>query len=329
MRMVRRAALWAICAAPLLAGCTHSVRGPAADGVTVVAAVRSSALRDAFQAGAAAAKQARAALGAERVRCALVFDSFPAGQRAALLAGIGSHVDAAVVFGCPASMPLSSQATDTDPRVVLLALGGRGLSTAAARTETREKSDLRLAGGSLARALPAAREDNLLVLLGDFGSPRGAEVLDGLKGVRGTNGTVVGAPVSAAAPAAYFQGQAVDGTVIAVALGGTLKVGCAAASAGGPSKQTEEAVLGSARAAARPLFDQTGRAPLFVLAFSALERRAALKDPRAEVAEVARVFGAGVPVVGFYGAGQIGAPTTAMPALALERHIVLCAVWPE
>jgi hypothetical protein len=315
-----------------VAGCRTAettTGGPAPSAAKAVCGVGMDASADARQAGAAAARQALAGLGGERPRCTLVFDSYPAGDREALLAGVAAHIDAQHVFGCPAAAPFTSagaRATSASPAVAVLVLAGSEVSVATARTSTEDASDLRLSAELLARALPRGRRDRLTLVLGDCAPPGAADVVEGLKTVLGTTEVIVGGAAGPGEPAVYFQGRVMPKTVVAISLDGAFVLGSVTRQ-GGAVTQTEQGVVDSARSAAQALVDERGRAPSLALALSAPERRAALAGPNAELAALQQVLGPGVPIVGFYAPNQIGPPNTGMPALSNSRHLVLCGLW--
>jgi len=327
---MRRRTVWivaaaGVCLAASSVGCGPIVRGPDGSAVAPICGLGLSTDVDPHRAGMAAAKQAVGALGSASPRAVLVFDAFPSENRRLVLAGVATQVRSEVIVGCSTTGVLTSLGSPKGAAVAVLALGAEDLATATPFTAVDE-ADPRLSGEMIARTLPKARPEGPLFLLADCPAAALTEVVAGIKGVKGANARIVGGTAGADKPAVYCRGRAHQKVVVGVMLRGPFETALVSRSAGSVRAHTEESVAATARDAARALLAELGAPPLFVLLVSAGARRDALKDPAAEVATLQEVLGKDVPIVGFCGSRQIGPPRTGMPALALERHIVLLGI---
>lgn len=282
------------------------------------------------QAGAAAARQLKEALGAAPLKAVIVSECFEdLDYKQQLLQGICSVLPAESVFGGATYGSFSQQGCAGFDSVCLLGIAGDGISVAAALVTEMGASKLTLdesgplieqrltrAGSELAGKLRRTQRDRLLVLLADAHSPKNQFLVNGLQDVLGDDFPLTGgsANKNAGQTYVYYQGQAYQDSAVGLMLSGDFRVTLA----GRKAMDNDQVIATAGQGAAQAVADFSGQ-PLAALAFNCAGRRGKLQRPEDELAAIRRALPDGLPLFGCYCAGEVG------PLDASERQAgVLC-----
>lgn len=277
-----------------------------ADGVTHVqvneasrvhdgrwAEVGSSTEQDSFAAGARAA----AAASAQRDASLYLVFAGQSHEHEQLIAGVASEAHAgAVVVGCTTGGEITADGP-TDGGVVVMALGGPGVSTAV-RCADIVGGDLRTAGEWAADALWDVEDRGHTVLLlladGHEGDPR--DIARGARASAGETVPLVGGCAAGSNPVIFHATSAETrlggAQVVGVAISSVEPLGVGVSEARSPIDAAEQALA------------SLNGPPVGVLAFGCAERRFAT-GPSGALDEIRLLERrVGVPVAGFYAAGE-------------------------
>ena len=304
------------------AGCARPGRRtfatpPAARDGAVVMRVAMAQNADAFAAGKAAAEALQQQMGEVAPHVVLVSECFDERRlKRRALKGICSVFPRAIVFG-GATYGSFAQAGCADSNAVgLLAIGGPGVSVAAAlhtglgtarlSFETDEATivtRLHDAGQRLARKLPRTPDDKLLLLIADAHSPKNAPLVEGVQREVGGQFPIVGGCVNknAGQTYVYYQGRMYRDSAVAIVLAGDFRV----ALSGRMAKENAK-VIASAKVAAAEALKRLEAKPFAALAFNCAGRKGKLQRIEDELAAIQQALGKSLPLFGCYCAGEIG-----------------------
>ncbi len=296
-----------------------------ADGPIVI---RVAALEDDDEdprtAGRAVAQKLLKAMGSVPLKAVVVSECFEdLKAKQALIDGICSVVPAEQVFGGATYGSFSQDGCTGFDSVCLLGFGGDGIAASATlvqemgigkltmeEDEEQLRSRLQRAGARLARHLPEARLNRLVILLADAHSPSNQFLVEGAQQVLGRPFPITGgsANKNSGQTFVYFQGKAYSDSAVALGLSGDFKVTLA-----GRKAMDNDQVIQTAREAAADALERTTGEPQAVLAFNCAGRRGKLRRPLDELHAIQQVLGKQLPLFGCYCAGEIG------PVEASER----------
>lgn len=272
---------------------------------------------DPMAAGKAAAKKLLAAMGDHPLKAVLVSECFEDWEfKQPLLKGICSVISPDLVYGGATYGSFSQDGCAGFDAVCLLGIGGDGIGVSASLVaemgvskltfedhEAEIKERLHTAGASLATQLPRSGRDRLTVLIADAHSPKNQYLVEGLQKVLGGDFPITGgsANKNAGQTFVYFRGKAYRDSALALMLSGDFRVAMT-----GRKAMDNDAVVATAREAAREASRALQGKPLGVLAFNCAGRRGKLKDPQDELDAIQAVLGKDLPMFGCYCAGEIG-----------------------
>jgi len=280
----------------------------------------SSALADAFRAGAEASLQARKALGGGEASAVIVFDSLEgdAEARRRMMEGIGWFFDTSLVFGCNGFGPITrGKAIST---VGVLALG-EAISTASAVAEVG--GDHRACGkalGAMLRKAPLAKagQGRVVLLLGDCHVPANDALTQGFLDGYGTAIPIAGGSCPQGG-FVYHQGAVKQGINVALLLAGSFSVQMALGNAPSAAEVASSAHEIAGRAC------PSGHSDLLLL-FDCVSRRQALGDRVAsELEAIERAVPSGT-LFGFYGSGEIGSDGVASVPKGVGGHLAAASL---
>jgi len=277
-----------------------------------------SKLDDAKAAGADAAKQAKAALGETDVKLVLVYDGDQAADKAAVLAGVASVFDQAVVFGCPGYSPLTEAGNVGS--VGVLAVGGTlTVTSAVSDLEGGHQACGKRLGEQLAEAAKVDAPGKLLLLFGDCHVPADDELVKGARAALGDQFPIVGG--ASKGGNVYCRGEVLKSGNVGVLLTGDFRCGFALKKDNSP-----EGLITSAGDAFRQSIGDDGDRLALVFAFDCGGRRGMLGDRLPKEHEAMKAVAPGVALFGFYGSGEIGRADGQTPACGVGYSISACAI---
>lgn len=272
---------------------------------------------NAAEAGRKAATELKAAFGNAVPKAVLVMDSFEdLDSKRAMLGGVASVLPKDILFGGASYGGFTQRGSVNDDGVVLLGIGGDGVSVSAALVEqmgaaglTMEKdlekltAALNRAGERLATQLPGLNRGALLLLISDAHSPKNQLLLDGVQKVAGKKLPITGGSVNKNAGQnwVYFRGAAHTDSAIALLLSGPFKV-----TQTGRQAKTNEAVIETAREGSASVLKGVPARPFAVLAFNCGGRKGKLKRLEDELEAIQASVGRELPLFGTYCAGEYG-----------------------
>jgi len=274
---------------------------------------------DAVAAGKAAAEQAKKGLGDKAAKLVLVFQSFPGPDQAKVLEGIASVFDKAIIHGCSSLAAITDKGNPRAKAVGLLALGG-DVEVATAVSPKTAGNKHKEAGKALAEALPKMANARLLILFGDCHLPTNKALTEGAQEVVGKELPIIGGAVSGPTGNCFYKGELVPGVAVGILLGGDFKV----VATSRPGADNEEMVLRTAGEAAKEALSQFGGRPTLGFLFECTGRCGKVKDLAAEMPVLQEALGKELPLIGFYGGGEIGPEKGVWTGFGY--HIVCCLI---
>ena len=321
--MIRNVALLAVSfVVVLVAGCVlipkeTMVTPPPSRGGAIVIRVASAENSDPFKAGAAAAQALKSQMGKTRVHTILMSECFEdAGPKSQVLKGVSSVFPRDTIFGASSYGSFAQAGCFPSDSVTLMAIGGDGISVAAALernmgviglTMAKDKDEiakrLRDAGARQAKMLPRTPDDRLLIMLPDAHSPKNKFLVEGVQTVLGKGFPITGgcANKNAGQTFVYFAGRMYTDSSVALMLSGDFEV-----SMSGRKAKENAKVISTATDAAAEALGNLKSNPFAILAFNCAGRKAKLDNIENELTAMQRVVGKDIPLYGTYCAGEIG-----------------------
>ena len=232
------------------------------------------------------------------------------------LRGVLSQCPKQAVFGLATYGSFTQEGCAVRDSVVLLGIGGKGVSYSWALQEDlgvanlsydsrkdQIESTLTAAGKALASKLRRTPHDRLLIVMADAHSPKNASLVRGVQEAVGKDFPITGgcANKNAGQTFVYYQGRAYQDSAVALMLSGNLK----AAMAGRKAKANDR-VIATAKESAAEAARKLGRAPAAAIAFDCAGRKGKLRNIGDELAAIQEAFGKQAPIFGCYCAGEIG-----------------------
>jgi len=315
-----------MCAA--LAGLLVTAPGAAkAAEKTVCAGTGYSVDNDGLKAGMEAAKKAKESLGKAAAKLVLVFGNHEGIDQAKILEGVASVFDANIVYGCSAYNAITQHGNAGSAGV--LALGGEIKVTTVLADVKKGKTGYEDCGKKIGKGLKKAGEvksdGKLVVLIGDCHVKNNDKVVKGILGVLGEKFPVVGA--AACGGITYFKGKLVGKMKnLGILITGKFRIGCSMLNKGPADVHKNELVAAAGQAFKNAVGEDKDKTAL-VFAFDCGGRRGRMgKDRPDELKVMQAVVGKEMPIIGFYGSGEMGIKTMGAPACGDGYHISVCAI---
>jgi len=284
-----------------------------------------SELTDGEKAGVEAAKKAKTAIGKVKPKLVLVFGMSQKFDQAKAVAGVVSVFDPKIVHGCAGYNTITE--AGNAGTVSVLALGGE--ITVTPVIADIEKKDFLASGKKIGEALKKASEvkasGKLVVLIGDCHVNSNDKVVKGISGVIGTAIPVVGG--AAHGGTTYFEGKLVGKAKnVGILITGDFLVGCSTLNAG-PADVHANKVVAAAGQAFKNAVGENLKHTAMVFAFDCGGRRGKMgKDRPEELKVMQAVVGTKMPLIGFYGSGEMGPKACGQPSAGVGYHISACAL---
>ena len=310
-----------------LAGLLVMAAGIASAGAAekaVQAGTGYSIQKDAQKAGAEAAKKAKAALGKQEAKVVLVF-GLDKVDHAKMLEGVNSVFTPSIVYGCSAYNAITQEGNDGSAGVLALA----GKVTVTAAIADVEGKDFEGCGKKIGQALkkPAQAKGagRMLIVIGDCHVPFDDKVVKGICGVLGRKFPIVGA--AAAGGIVYSKGKVVGKAKnIGILITGDFTIGCSTLKEGPPDVHKNKVVAAAGQAFKNAVGKDMDKVVL-MFAFDCGGRRGQMgKDRPEELKVMQAVVGKKMPIIGFYGSGEIGPKDNDSPSRGVGWHISACAL---
>ena len=306
-----------VCGAEGKAGAKHAHAVTAGTGY--------SALEDAEKAGIEAATKAKKAIGKVTPKLVLVFGMAKKFDQAKALAGVVSIFDAGIVHGCAGYNTITEEGNAGT--VSVLALGGEiGVTPVMAAVENK---DLEACGKAIGKKLEhpskIKHSGKVVVLIGDCHVPSNDKVVKGIAGVIGDDIPIVGG--AAMGGTTYFKGKiAGKAKNIGILITGDFLVGCSILNAGPADVHANKVVAAAGQAFKNAVGENLAHTAL-VFAFDCGGRRGNMgKDRPEELKVMQAVVGKKMPLIGFYGSGEMGPKACGQPSAGVGYHISACAL---
>ena len=281
-----------------------------------------SELKDPQQAGAEAATKAKAALGNEEAKVVLVFDSVGKGvpDKEAMLGGVTSVFDAAIVYGCSAYAPITQDCNTGT--VGVLALGGdvKAVPAMADLEGGHEACGKKIGEALKAAGIPKAA-GKVVLLFGACHVPSNDKLVGGVGSVLGEKFPVAGG--AAKDDLLYYQGKVFPKHNLGLLLAGDFK--CSFAAKNAPAKQKDRVIAVAGEAAEQALGGDKDKVAL-VFAFDCGGRRGQMGGEIDKELQSIRDAIGKAPLFGFYSGGETGPKDNDSPARGVGYHIVICAI---
>ncbi len=291
---------------------------------TVQAGTGYSIEKDAQKAGTEAAKKAKAALGKQEAKVVIVFGLNKLDHKK-ILEGVNSVFDKSIVYGCSAYNAITEEGNNGS--VGVLALAGKiTVTTAIADVE---KKDYEACGKKIGEALKEAAQakdtGKLLIAIGDCHVPADDKVVKGICGVLGEKFPVIGG--AATDGIVYSKGKVVGKAKnLGILITGEFTIGCSTLNAGPPDVHKNKVVAAAGQAFKNAVGDDKDKV-VMVFAFDCGGRRNNMgKDRPDELKVMQAVVGKEMPIIGFYGSGEIGPKDNDSPSKGVGFHIAACAL---
>jgi hypothetical protein len=282
-----------------------------------------SALEDPEKAGLEAANKAKKAIGKVAPKLVLVFGMAKKFDQAKALASVTSVFDPKIVYGCGGYNTITEEGNAGT--VSVLALGGEITVTAV----LSDDKDLTAAGKAIGEGIKKASEvkqsGKVVILVGDCHVPSNNKVVQGISSVIGETIPVVGG--AAMGGTTYCKGKVV-GTKknIGILITGNFLVGCSTLNEG-PKDVHANKVVAAAGQAFKEAVGKNLAHTAMVFAFDCGGRRGNMgKDRPEELKVMQAVVGKKMPLVGFYGSGEMGPKACGKPSKGVGYHISACAI---
>lgn len=301
-----------------LVGLMVAVALPCAALAEIVAASGLSTDPDPAAAGRTAAEQAKKALGDKAPKLVLVFECFPKPDKARVLEGIASVFPKAIIHGCSGAAPITSQGNPRGKSCGLLALGGD--VEVAAAVSPRIAGKHADAGETLAKALPKLEKPKLLILFGDCHIPANKPLVEGVQKVLGNELMIIGGAASGPSTDCFFQGELKEGVAVGILLAGDFNVSAVS----GQGHETSEQMIATAVATAKAALEGLKGKPAVGFLFECNGRLGKVKDAADELKALQEVLGKNLPLIGFYGSGEMGPERDVVTAFGW--HVVACVI---
>lgn len=298
--------------------------------------VGTSSLADPEAAGAEAAKQAKAGLGGEPAKFVFV-GAAEAQLTPALLRGVLAHFDAATVYGCQVTSPLTPETNFPDVKTIdvtvgvgVLALGGgMEVEVFSHKTDTNADDPYYEAGqslGDLARpSLERSKSPGrLLLTFGDQYNGSNIEFVNGLNDSLEEIYPIIGAAAGNNTAKEIVKGEIVTGENLVVFLGGDFRLG-QSMRGGTHTPETADETLSHA------ISQGGGAEPFFALIFNCRRRRQGMID-RQQLGEEHAAMKKdlpGIPFFGFYAPGEVGAEANGQRAKGAGFTVSTAVFFPK
>jgi len=282
-----------------------------------------SALEDAQKAGVEAATKAKKNIGKCKPKLVLVFGMAKKFDQAKALEGVTSVFDAGLVYGCAGYNTITEEGNAGT--VSVLALGGE----IAVTPVMCGKKDLAECGKMIGEGLKKASEvkasGKVVVLIGDCHVPSNNKVVTGITSVIGEKIPVVGG--AAMGGTTYCKGKiAGKGKNIGILITGDFLVGCSTLNKG-PADVHANPIVAAAGQAFKEAVGENLKHTALVFAFDCGGRRGKMgKDRPEELKVMQKVVGTKMPLIGFYGSGEMGPKACGKPSAGVGYHISACAL---
>jgi len=285
-----------------------------------------SSSKDAGEAGADAAKQAKAALGDQKPELVLVYHSGDFNKNPdKVLEGVASVFDSKKIYGCSGYAALTQ--AGNEGTVAVLALGGK-IKVTAAVAKTAGGDDDKVCGQKIGEALKEAAEakgGKVMLLFGDCHVPRDDTVTKGVCSVLGEKFPIVGGAAGNRG-IIYVEGKQVEKSNLGLLISGDFKCGF-----GLKKDMTPEGLVNSAGEAFKSAIGKNKDNCALVLVFDCGGRRGALLKHKSFPKELdaMRDVAGDAPIFGFYGSGEIGRADCESAPQGVGYHISACAIIAE
>ena len=159
----------------------------------------------------------------------------------------------------------------------------------------------------------------LMILFGNCHVPRNKPLTEGVQSVLGKELPIIGGATSGPSTDAFYQGEVRADVAVGILLGGDFKLAVCAK----PGKGND-AVIRTAVAATCDAAGKLPGKPALGFFFECAGRRATLKRLGDELAAIQGVLGEKLPLIGFYGSGEIG-PIKGV-STGFGYHVVCCLI---
>ena len=293
-----------------------------------------SEAKDAKEAGAEAAAQAKAAWGEGTPKIVIVFAARSLVKQE-LVDGIAQHFDKALIYGCEGYSPVTTAGNfaelgHTIPTgVAVLALGGdvtvvaasesvvAGPDKKAAFTASGEKL-----GATLKGAVEAAKQSRIVLSFGNQHVGDNQPFMDGFYRGTGVVLPVVGAAAGGQGSKEIVKGEIVAGVNVAILLAGNFKMGVGLAGGNDNLAAKAEDAFTSAT-------KEFGTKPVVAFVFDCGGRRGNMfkqKELAAEFSFMKKIVPE-APIFGFYGGGEIGTIALDKPSKGVGFHIAVATIY--
>ncbi|MDP6634023.1 MAG: FIST C-terminal domain-containing protein [Phycisphaerae bacterium] len=282
-----------------------------------------SALEDAQKAGVEAATKAKKNIGKTKPKLVLVFGMAKKFDQAKALEGVTSVFDANLVYGCGGYNTITEEGNAGT--VSVLALGGDIAVTPVLAAD----KDLSAAGKKIGEGLKKASEvkasGKVVILIGDCHVPSNDKVVKGISSIIGDSIPVVGG--AAMGGMTYCKGKtAGKGKNIGILITGNFLVGCSTLNKG-PAEIHANPLVAAAGQAFKDAVGKNLKHTAMVFAFDCGGRRGRMgKDRPEELKAMQKVVGTKMPLIGFYGSGEMGPKACGQPSKGVGYHISACAL---
>jgi len=297
--------------------------GKTAHSHAVEAGTGYSALQDAAKAGAEAAAKAKKNIGKCKPKIVLVFGMAKNFDQAKALEGVTSVFDANLVYGCAGYNTITEEGNAGT--VSVLALGGEICVTPVICGKKDLTECGKMIGQGLKKASQVKASGKVVVLIGDCHVPSNDKVVKGISSVIGDKIPVVGG--AAMGGTTYCKGKiAGKGKNIGIMITGDFTVGCSTLKEG-PAEVHANKLVAAAGQAMINAVGKNLKHTAMVFAFDCGGRRGRMgKDRPKELEAIQKVIGTKMPLIGFYGSGEMGPKACGQPSAGVGYHISACAL---
>jgi hypothetical protein len=291
----------------------------------VVAATGYSALEDPKKAGLEAANKAKKGIGKVTPRLVLVFVMSKEFDQAKALKAVVSVFDSGIVHGCAGYNTITEEGNAGT--VSVLALGGEiGVTPIVAPVENKDfEACGKAIGKGLKKSLEVQYSGKVIVLIGDCQVNSNDKVVKGIASVIGDKIPIVGG--AAMKGTTYFKGKIVGQKKnVGILIAGNFTVGCSTLKEG-PADVHPNKIVAAAGQAFKNAVGENLAHTAIVFAFDCGGRRGKMgKDRPEELKAMQAVVGAKMPLIGFYGSGEMGPKACGQPSAGVGYHISACAL---
>ena len=282
-----------------------------------------SELTDGEKAGVEAAKAAKKAIGKVKPKLVLVFGMSQKFDQAKAVAGVVSVFDPKIVHGCAGYNTITE--AGNAGTVSVLALGGEITVTPVIAGEKDLEACGKKIGEGLKKASETKASGKVVVLIGDCHVPSNNKVVKGISSVIGEKIPVVGGAANGGTT--YFEGKVVGKKQnVGILITGNFLVGCSTLNAGPPDVHANKIVAAAGQAFKNAVGKNVAHTAM-VFAFDCGGRRGRMgKDRPEELKVMQAVVGKKMPLIGFYGSGEMGPKACGQPSAGGGYHISACAL---